>query len=107
MSAGDLDDFWVHTVSVEMFLGAGAYGDIYAAPVNVLGFMDGSRKLVRGANGEQVVSESTFYTYPITGPLFATDSRVTQGTEVSYVIKNNTNDSGALGLPDHAAINLT
>jgi hypothetical protein len=103
----DLAEFWQHTITVEMFLGAGAYGDVYAAPVTVIGFMDGTRKLVRGANGEQVVSESSFYTYPITGPLFVTDSRVTQGTEVTYVIKNNTNDSGSLGLPDHAAINLT
>lgn len=103
----DLDDFWVHTVTVEMFLGAGAYGDVYAAPVTVIGFMDGTRKIVRSATAEQVVSESTFYTYPITGPLFVPDSRVTQGSEVSYVIKNNTNDSGVLDLPDHAAINLT
>jgi hypothetical protein len=85
----DLAEFWQHTITVEMFLGAGAYGDVYAAPVTVIGFMDGTRKLVRGANGEQVVSESSFYTYPITGPLFVTDSRVTQGTEVSYVIKNS------------------
>jgi hypothetical protein len=103
----DLDDFWVHTITVEMFLGAGAYGDIYAAPVNVIGFMDGARKLIRGTNGEQVVSESSFYTYPITGPLFVADSRITQGTEVSYVIKTSTNDSGALGLPDHAVVDLT
>lgn len=107
MSADELAEFWVHTVSVEMFLGAGAYGDVYAAPVTVIGFMDGTRKLVRGANGAQVVSESSFYTYPITGPLFVPDSRVTQGTEVSYVIKNNTNDSGTMDLPDHAVVNLT
>lgn len=107
MSVYDLDEFWQHTVTVEMYLGAGAYGDVYAAPVQVTGWMDGTRKIVRGATGEQVVSESTFYTYPITGPLFVPDSRITQGADVSYVIKNNTNDSGSLDLPDHAAINLT
>lgn len=108
MSADDLADFYEHTAAVETFLGTNGYGeDTFAAPVNVACFADDTRKLVRGKDGEQVVSESTLYTYPINGPLFTADSRVTLNGTVSRVIKTNVNDSGDLDLPDHVAVTLT
>jgi hypothetical protein len=108
MSANDLVDFYIHTLTVEMYLGTSGYGeDLFAAPVTIVGFADAARHLVRSATGEQVVSESTFVTYPINAPVFAPDSRVTFNGTVSRVIKTNLGDSGALSLPDHVAVSLT
>lgn len=109
--------FYVHTVTVETFQGTRAYGDVFAAPVTILGFMDDSRKLVRSSTGEQVVSESTFYTYPTNASLFTPDTKVTVVSDAdndeltpaqpARVIKTNANDSEALNLPDHLAVTLT
>lgn len=99
---------WVHTVTVETFTGTSGYGaDTFAAGVQVTGFLDGARKLVRAATGEQIISESTFYTDPSNAARFTPDSRVTASGVVSRVIKANLNDSGALLLPDHLAVTLT
>ncbi|UFS59475.1 hypothetical protein [Subtercola endophyticus] len=104
----ELEDFWQHTVTVATLQGNGANGAVKADPVPVLGFLDGSRKLVRSATGEQVVSESTFYCPPANAALFLPDSLVTcPDGSVSTVIKANLNDSGGLGLPDHLAVALT
>jgi len=111
----DLDEFWVHTATVETFTGSGAYGDqfdemVSLSPDNTIPngcFIDGKRSLVRNANGEQVVSSTTLYTAVANAPLFTPDSKVTIGGIVSRVIKVNANDSGSLGLPDHVAVSLT
>lgn len=116
----DLDGFWVHTATVETYQGAGAYGDLFAAPVTITCFADDARRVVRNASGEQVVSESTLYTDASNAALFTTDTRVTiwpDGVNTtdsddlapprpSRVIKANANDSGPLGLPDHVAVTL-
>lgn len=101
-------EFYVHAAQVEMFLGESGYGvDLFADPVTIACFADDSRKLVRNKDGEQVVSESTLYTYPINAPLFVADSRVTIDGNLSRVIKTNNNTSGDLDLPDHVAVSLT
>lgn len=108
MSAADLADMYVHTCAVEMFLGtAGSGEDTFAVPVTLAGFLDDTRHLVRDKDGEQVVSESSFFTYPVNGPVFAPNSRVTINGHTSRVIRLNTNTSGALDLPDHIAVALT
>lgn len=108
MAADDLADFYVHTAAVEMYLGtSGSGADTFAAPVNLAGFSDPTRHLVRDKDGEQVVSESAFYSYPINAPVFTPDSRVTIDGHVSRVIRLNENTSGALDLPDHIAVSLT
>jgi hypothetical protein len=118
MSAHDLDEFFVHTASVETWLGTGSNGDVYASPAVVIQcFADDARKLVRNANGEQVVSETTLYTTNDHVALFVEKSRVTflndpdgdgiVPSRTALVIKVNANDSGALDLPDHLAVTLT
>jgi hypothetical protein len=117
MSAHDLDEFFVHTASVETWKGAGSNGDVYAAPVTVLCFADDARRLVRNANGEQIISETTLYTTNDNVALFVEKSRVTflndpdgdgiVPSRTALVIKVNANDSGALDLPDHLAVTLT
>lgn len=108
VSSADLADFYVHTASVEMYLGtAGSGADLFAAPVTIVGFADTARHLVRSSDGEQVVSESTFVTYPVSEPVFVENSRVTINGHESRVIRTNLGDSGSLDLSDHVAINLT
>lgn len=104
----DLEDFYVHTVTVETYQGTNGYGeDVFAGPVAVVGFLDDSRRLVRTQTAEQVISEAQFYTRPENGTLFTPDSRVTVDGVVSRVIRTNVNTSGPLGLPDHTVVSLT
>lgn len=104
----ELEDFYVHTVTVETYLGTNGYGvDAFADPVSVTGFLNDARHLVRTATSEQVISESQFYTHPENGALFTAESRVTADGVVSRVIRTNVNTSGTLELPDHAVISLT
>lgn len=125
MSTNDFDEFFVHTAKVETYLGEGSNGAVYAAPVILSPgdnppngvFADDSRKLVRNATGEQVISETTLYTSIDNVRLFTAKSRVTMMSDpdgdditpprAALVIKVNANDSGALDLPDHLAVSLT
>ncbi|HEY2642310.1 MAG TPA: hypothetical protein VGI56_01035 [Galbitalea sp.] len=108
MSADDVSDFYIHSATVEAFLGTNGLGvDTFSAAVSVLGFADNSRKLVRNSDGEQVISETTFYTYPSWASSFVPNSRVTIDGAVSRVIGVNSNTSGALDLPDNLAVTLT
>ena len=108
MSVNDLAEFYVHTAQVEMFLGTNGYGeDTFAAPVSVVCFTDEARKLVRDKAGEQVVSETTLATYPVSAPLFVAGSKVTVNGNESRVIKTKLGDSGTLDLPDHIEVSLT
>jgi hypothetical protein len=108
MSVYDMEEFYVHTAQVEMFVGTSGYGvDLYAAPVTIACYVDDARKLVRNSDGEQVVSESTLATYPVNAPVFEADSRVTIRGNASSVIKTAYADSGDLDLPDHVAVSLT
>lgn len=110
----DLAFFYVHTITVETWLGTGAAGDVYAAPV-VLSpdnpapngvLLEGKVQLVRDATGQEVTSNSTVYCDVSDGARFTPDSKVTTGGRVSRVISQNINDAPGLNLPDHAAIYL-
>lgn len=108
MSVDDMAEFYIHSATVEAYLGTNGLGvDTFSAPVVVLGFADNSRKLVRNSDGEQVISETTFYTYPSWAASFAPNSRVTIDGAVSRVIGVNSNTSGDLDLPDNLAVTLT
>lgn len=117
MSDNDFDEFFVHTASVETYLGEGSNGARYAPAVTVACFADDSRKLVRNGKGDQVISETTLYTSIDNVALFVEKSRVTMINDpdsdnitpqrTALVIKVNANDSGTLDLPDHLAVSLT
>lgn len=116
MSASELDEFYVHTLTVETFTGTNGYGeDTFSAP-EILDpdatppngcFIEPKRRLVRSSTGEQVISETTVYTYPSNAAKFAPSSRVTINGVVSRVITVSPFESGDLDLPDHVVINLT
>lgn len=103
---GGIEDFWVHTVAVETHTGAGAFGDTYDTPATVDGFLEDKVQLVRGSDGQEIVSNSTFYCAVVDGARFTPDSRVTAAGRTAYVISQNTNDAPGLALPDHAAVYL-
>lgn len=106
MSADDLADFWVHTVTVEALTGSGGMGDTYAAPASLICFVDDKRRLVRAASGEEIISESTLYAPA--GTELPDQSRVTLPSgRVATVISTSIFDSAALDLPDHIVLALT
>ncbi len=84
------------TVTISTYQGDGAYGAVFADPVNVRVNVDTTRKLVRDANGEQVVSDVTLAAHPQTRDdqggthdpvaLFAPGSKVTVNGRDSEVI---------------------
>jgi len=98
--------FWVHTATVETFLGAGPTGDTYAAAVVLKGFLDDGVVLVRTSAGEQLVQKTIWF-----GPLsdaasFVPESRVTVDGRASQVSAIRRRDSGSLNLPDHIEVDL-
>jgi hypothetical protein len=102
----DLAFFYVHTVTVETRTGTGAAGDVYAAPVQVTGFLEGKVQLVRDSTGQEVTANSTLYCAVADGARFTPDTKVTTGGRISRVISQNINDAPGLNLPDHAEIYL-
>jgi hypothetical protein len=102
------EEFMVHTVTVETYAGEDSWGNTHAAvSAPVPGFLDDKRQLVRAASGDQVVSESTFYTGAEHAAVFAPESLVHLSDRVATVIKCGLADSGPLDLPDHIAVTLT
>lgn len=98
----------VHTVTVETKSGEDSWGNVHTITSDpVPGFLDDTRALVRSATGDQVVSESTFYTSKDHAHLFAPESLVNLPDRVSTVIRCKVADSGPLDLPDHIAVTLT
>lgn len=98
----------IHPVTVETKREEGPWGNTHSPESDpVMGFLDDSRALVRNASGDQVVSESTFYTGKEHKDLFAPESLVHLPDRVSTVIRCKVADSGPLQLPDHIAVTLT
>lgn len=107
MSVYDLEEFYVHTILVELPNGQDGEGvDQFLTGVNLIGWLSGSQKLVRDANGNQILSPATFTTYPLYAAMFALDARITAGGVLRRVLGLNNNDSGTLDLPDNLEVNL-
>lgn len=100
-------DFQTTTVSVETFRGVGAGGkELFADPADSVCVLDDSRKLVRGANGDEVVSESTLYTDLSEASKYAPDSKVTLPTRTARVLLAKRQVIGDLDV-DHLEVLLT
>lgn len=109
MTADLLADFWVHTVSVERYLGSGSKGDVFDTAVDAAAFIDDRWKLVRDVTGQEVVSSATVF-LPATTAEVPLDSQVTLPTEfggrTSRVIVVSRHDGGTLPTPDHLELSL-
>lgn len=103
-----LAPFFGHTASVETFVGSGPNGDIYAAPVDVSGYLDDGLVRVQGATGEQLVQKSTFYADITDAATFTPESRVTVNGRACQVSAVRRRDAGGLfAAIAHVEVDLT
>lgn len=92
-----------HTVTVEPWAGSGGYGDIWGDPFDLQCFVEDRRRLVRAADGSEVISETTVYANR--GPSIPNRSRITLPSgRVSMAITVADHDGGALPVPSHLEI---
>lgn len=92
------------TVTLEVYEGAGFNGDQYAAPATVGGVMvDSTRRLIRNAEGNEAVSETTLFV-PEGAPAFSLDDRVTVRGRASTVMQ--VTDPSVYGLFSFQVVNL-
>ncbi|TDC87591.1 hypothetical protein E1292_46580 [Nonomuraea deserti] len=95
---------WVftHEAAIEAFLGDGAYGPIFAAPVTERCLVDDERKLVRNAEGSETVSDTTIF-FP-DGAHCPEGSRVTVNGRTTTVIASHNRNGGGVPTPDHTDV---
>jgi len=93
-----------HTVTVAAYRGDGAYGPVYDPARQVQPcFVDDARRLVRAADGSQVVSEATVYAPADT--VAPAGSRLTLPTgRVTTVITAKALTAAGLLLPEHVEL---
>lgn len=76
--------FRTHTISIEPYLGSGAYGAVYGPPVDVVCRVEEGMRMVRASSGDEVVSSAMVFCDPdVTIP---TESRVTVNGRVTTVL---------------------
>jgi hypothetical protein len=93
-----------HQVIVEPFESNGPFGPEYGEQVVERAFIDEKRKLVRDAEGAEVISETTVYMrIDATCPA---ESRVTVNGRTTIVITASRRDGGGLPTPDHLEVAL-
>lgn len=92
-----------HRVTIRPYLGHGAAGPILGDPVRRRAFVEDVRRLVRDAEGYEVISETTVYLAP--GIKLAPESEVTTLTRTARVITSTTLNHPQA--PSHVALSLT
>jgi len=103
-------EFNAAAITVTTRTGSGGMGDTYAAPVTVAGVqVDDARRLVRGADAAQTVSETTVFDDDFThAPLYAPGSKVLLPSgRTSTVIICKYLDALDADLPAHLEVALT
>lgn len=94
-----------HRAIIEPYLGTSALGPQYGPPVTVRCFAVDKRKLVRGADQDQVISSTQVFCRP--GVVAPVHSRVTVNGKSATVITLEKADGGFLPTPDHVQLYLT
>ncbi|WP_193118443.1 hypothetical protein [Brachybacterium tyrofermentans] len=108
MSGEDLDELFMHTVTVDSWVGVGAYGDVYADTSDSLPcYLDETRKLVRDENGTETTSEATVFVSLQDGETFKPGSIVHLEDRDALVISRARRDGRPLDLPSHTEVALT
>lgn len=108
MAYDPLAQWWVHTVDVQRFTGAGPEGDTWDdVDEGLRCFISDKRRLVLAATGEQVISETTVL-FPKTTPDIPVDSQITLpalfGGRTATVLSVSRHDGGGLPTPDHLEV---
>ncbi|MER8233472.1 hypothetical protein [Streptomyces sp. NPDC094049] len=95
----------IHLVTVEPYVGVGPSGPVYGPAVTVRCLKEDCTRLVRGPDGDEVVSSATFYALP--GTVAPAKSRVRlPGGWRTTVIAFIDADGGHLGTPNHVEVQL-
>lgn len=102
-----LSSMFVHSATVETFTGSGAYGDTYAAPVTVVGFLDNGLVLTKTGTIAEMTVKSTFYADLADAAKFTPGTQVTVNGYAGHVTQSRIRDGGTLGLPDHVEVDLS
>ena len=92
------------TITVRSYAGEGPYGPAYAAAVTVRCNVDASRRLVRNAAGDEVVSEATLHAHPDVADAFPPESLVTINGRNTVVIGAKTHT--LRGRPTHVEVTV-
>lgn len=93
-----------HTITVEAYVGTGAHGPIFSAPVIVTCRVEEMNKLVRSNTGAEVVSSTTIYCdLDVTIP---PESRVTVNGEVTSVLAVSDHNTAGRSRLDHKEVAL-
>lgn len=74
------------TVVVATYAGEGAYGPVYGAATTVRCNVQAKRRLVRNANGDEVISDTTLQVHPDDAGKFMPESTVTINDAASRVL---------------------
>jgi hypothetical protein len=93
-----------HEMIVEPYQGTGAHGPVYGPPVAVRCFVEDKRRLLRGPNGTELISETTVYC-PL-GTVAPAESRVQVNGRTTTVLNASRRDGGGLPTPDHLEVML-
>jgi len=93
------------TVSVKEYQGDSAYGPSYKDPYELEGLLEKTRKFVRNDEGDQVVSESQFYTSEDREPPPQSKLIEEDGTE-HIIIKASPQKNALTGKINHTEIVL-
>lgn len=99
-------EFYVHTATVEQYLGSGTNGTRYAAGVSIPCYIDAQQVVTTAASGQEVTQRTTVLYCDLSHAALLTPlSRVTSaqlnGDQTAHVQSCNPLDGGPLGLPDH------
>lgn len=104
-----LAGWYRHSLIVRRRNAGGRYGETFAAPVTILGFVADGQKLVTGAGGKQLTS-SARVAFPAGTPAIPLDSEVTLpalfGGRTCTVIFTAVGDGGGQPTPDHVEVAL-
>lgn len=84
----------VHTASIEPYEGSGAYGDVFGTAFTLPCYYEGRRQIVRGADGDETVSEGVLYAD--LGTEIPTGSKVSVVGRDTRVLTVSTFDDGGL-----------
>lgn len=105
--ADELAAWWVHTVTATPDATYGSHGPTAGTPVQVPCFRDDTRRLVRSAAGDEVVSETTLYCDLTHADTLAVGTPVDLGYRTAEVIGHARHDAPGLDLPAHLEVHLT
>ena len=93
-----------HTASIEPYRGETGTGPAYGPAATTPCFADDQRKMVRGPDRREVLSQTTLY-LPLDTDC-PVGSRVTVGGRTTTVLAALRRDGGGLPTPDHLEVNL-